>query len=61
MPPKPTAAEKAAAKAKAAAIKARNAEYKRVAKLIKAKDPVKRTEGMPVYHQETDQNSLVRS
>lgn len=44
-PPKLTPAEKAAAKAKAAAIKARNAEYKRVAKLVKAKDLAKRSEG----------------
>lgn len=43
--PKLTPAEKAAAKARAAAIKARNAEYKRVAKLLKAKDLNKRTEG----------------
>jgi len=43
--PKMTAAEKAEAKAHAAAIKARKAEYKKVAKLVKSKDPVKRQEG----------------
>lgn len=44
--PKLTAAEKAAEKARIAALKARQAQYKRTAKLIKAKDPVKRAEGM---------------